>query len=80
MWGAVFHEATVASVPESIEDLVVADEVNANGTMNLPKASPNSGIKRFVHALSCMVYGEMKCLLISEESHTLSCLLMEPPS
>jgi nucleoside-diphosphate-sugar epimerase len=63
--GAVFHEASVVSVPESIEDPVVANDVNVNGTMNLLRASLNSGIKRFVHASSCAVYGEMKSLPIS---------------
>ena len=63
---AVFNEAAVVSVPRSVEDPILANEVNVNGTLNLLKASLDSNVKRFVQASSASVYGDAKTLPLHE--------------
>jgi len=63
---AVFNEAAVVSVLRSLEDPILANEVNVGGTLNLLKACLDSGVKRFVQASSASVYGNAKTLPISE--------------
>lgn len=65
---AVIHEAAMMSVPLSIEDPELAQSVNVDGTLALLKASLGHGVKRFVYASSCAVYGEQAELPISEDA------------
>jgi len=53
----VFHEAALASVVLSVKDPVMTNAVNVDGTLNLLKASSDSGVKRFIYASSAAVYG-----------------------
>lgn len=55
---AVFHQAAIVSVPQSLENPILVNDVNVNGTLNLLWASVDSDVKRFVYASSCAVYGE----------------------
>lgn len=55
---AVFHEAAFVSVNLSVENPLLANEVNVNGTLNMLKAASDAGVKRFVFASSAAVYGE----------------------
>jgi UDP-glucose 4-epimerase len=64
---AIIHQAARVSVPESIKDPVLTDDVNVNGTLNLLKASVESDVKRFVYASSCAVYGDAKVMPIKED-------------
>jgi len=64
---AVFNEAAVVSVPRSMEDPLLANEVNVGGTLNLLKACLDFGVKRFVQASSASVYGNTETLPISED-------------
>jgi UDP-glucose 4-epimerase len=64
---AVVHLAALISVPESIRDPVLTNDVNVNGTLNLLKASVDFGVKRFVYASSCAVYGNAESLPIKED-------------
>ena len=64
---AVFHLAALISVPESIKDPDLTDDVNVDGTLNLLKAFADSNVKRFVYASSCAVYGEAESLPIRED-------------
>jgi nucleoside-diphosphate-sugar epimerase len=54
----VFHEAAFVSVNLSVENPLLANEINVEGTLNLLKASADAKIKRFVFASSAAVYGE----------------------
>jgi len=54
---AVFHEAALVSVVLSVQDPIVANEINVAGTLNLLKASSDLGVKRFVYASSAAIYG-----------------------
>lgn len=65
---AVIHEAAMISIPLSIEDPKLANNVNAGGTLALLKASLEHGAKRFIYASSCAVYGEQARLPIREDA------------
>ena len=59
---AVFHEAALVGMTCSVEDPVLANEVNTTGTLNLLKACVDSDVKRFVYASSAAVYGKTEAL------------------
>jgi UDP-glucose 4-epimerase len=63
---AVFNDAAVVSVPRSLEEPLLANEVNVGGTLNLLKASVDSGVKRYVQASSASVYGNTETLPVDE--------------
>jgi nucleoside-diphosphate-sugar epimerase len=65
---AVIHEAAIASVPFSIKNPSLTNEVNIFGTLNLLEASLRAEVKRFVHASSCAVYGAASELPIREDA------------
>jgi len=64
----VFHEAAVTSVPQSIADPVLTNEVNTTGTLRLLKTSAESGAQRLIYASSSSVYGEQGRQRIEEDS------------
>ena len=53
----VFHLAAVTSVPRSIQDPMLTNDVNIRGTLGLLDASRRAGVKRLVFASSSSVYG-----------------------
>jgi len=63
---AVLNHAAVVSVPRSVENPLLAHDVNVKGTLNLLKASLDSHIKRFIQASSASVYGDTKTLPLHE--------------
>jgi UDP-glucose 4-epimerase len=63
---AVFNEAAVVGIPRSIEDPILANEVNVGGTLNLLKACLDSEVRRYVQASSASIYGDTKRLPIEE--------------
>lgn len=56
----VLHQAALCSVPKSLFNPYEYNAVNIDGTLNLLKASLESGVKRFVFASSCAIYGQAK--------------------
>ena len=58
----VLHQAALPSVPRSIADPVLANEVNVTGTLNLLCAARDAGVKRFVYAASSSAYGNSATL------------------
>jgi nucleoside-diphosphate-sugar epimerase len=54
----VFHEAAIASVPQSIIDPRGTAKVNYGGTINVLEAARNHGVRRVVFAGSAAVYGD----------------------
>ena len=54
----VFHQAALASVPQSVEDPQTANSANVEGTLNILLAARDEGVKRFIYASSCAVYGD----------------------
>ena len=63
----VFHLAALASVPQSIEDPLTSNAVNVEGTLNLLVAARERGLKRFIFASSCAIYGDAPSLPKAEE-------------
>lgn len=57
---AVFHEAALVDVALSVKNPLLFNDVNVVGTLNLLKASVDSGVKRFVFPSSAAVYGDSK--------------------
>jgi UDP-glucose 4-epimerase len=60
------HLAAKISVADSIRKPDETMDINANGTMNVLKASYETQVKNFVFASSAAVYGDVKELPISE--------------
>jgi len=66
----VFHEAALVSVTRSVENPVLTNDMNVTGTLNLLKACSDAGVKRFIHASSSSVYGEIETLPKREDLET----------
>jgi len=54
----ILHQAALPSVPRSIDDPLLTNEINVNGTLNMLWASVEKRVKRFVFASSSSVYGD----------------------
>ncbi|MGB7296835.1 MAG: SDR family oxidoreductase [Candidatus Aminicenantales bacterium] len=54
----VLHQAALPSVPRSIEEPLLAHDINVNGTLNLLVAAVEAKVKKFVFASSSSVYGD----------------------
>jgi len=54
----ILHQAALPSVPRSIEDPLLTNDINVKGTLNILVASRDANIKRFVFASSSSVYGD----------------------
>lgn len=63
----VVHLAAQISVPKSINDPITNDEVNSRGTLNVLMVAKDAGVKQFVLASSCAVYGDSTQLPLSED-------------
>lgn len=67
---AVFHLAAIVSVPLSVENPLLVNDVNVKGTLTLLEASLKADVKQFTYASSCAVYGEADSLPIDEQCPT----------
>jgi nucleoside-diphosphate-sugar epimerase len=65
---AVVHEAAIVSVPRSIAAPRLTREINVDGTLSMLEASLRAGVKRFIYASSCAVYGDQARLPIGEDA------------
>ena len=63
----VLHQAALGSVPRSIENPLITNNININGFLNILDASRKNNIKRFVYAASSSTYGDSKELPKTEE-------------
>ncbi len=63
----VLHQAALTSVPHSIENPLLTNEINIKGTLNLLLASREAKVRRFVFASSAAVYGDDPHLPKKEE-------------
>jgi nucleoside-diphosphate-sugar epimerase len=66
----VMHHAALASVPGSIADPLMTNEVNITGTLNVLMAARDVGVKRLVFASSSSVYGDGSALPKREDMQT----------
>lgn len=63
----VLHQAAQCSVPASIRDPLGTHDTNVTGFLNMLLAARDAGVKRFVFASSCAVYGNSEKLPNFEE-------------
>lgn len=63
----VFHQAAMVSVQKSIEDPILTNEVNVNGTLNILLAARDEGAKKVIYASSCAIYGDSPILPKKED-------------
>jgi len=63
----VLHQAALASVPRSIENPALVNDVNITGTLTLLEEARKAGVKRFVYAASSSAYGDTEVLPKTEE-------------
>ncbi len=54
----VLHQAALPSVPRSIEDPLLTNEINIQGTLNFLLACREAKVRKFVFASSSSVYGD----------------------
>lgn len=58
----VFHLAALPSVPRSIKNPILVNEVNISGTLNVLVAARDSSVKKVVFAASSSAYGDTPTL------------------
>ena len=58
----ISHQAALGSVPRSIKDPLITNEVNITGTLNIFNAAVENKIQRVVFAASSSTYGDSKNL------------------
>jgi len=58
----VLHLAALGSVPRSIEDPALSNDVNVTGTLNVLVAARDAGVERVVFSSSSSVYGASQAL------------------
>lgn len=58
----VFHLGALPSVARSVEEPVLSNDVNVNGTMNMLVGARDAGVERFVFSSSSSVYGDTPTL------------------
>jgi nucleoside-diphosphate-sugar epimerase len=63
----VIHQAALASVPRSIENPVLVNDVNVGGTVVMLEESRRAGVDVFVYAASSSAYGDTEILPKREE-------------
>lgn len=63
----VLHQAALPSVPRSISDPLLTNDINIKGTLNLLLASQEAKVQKFVFASSSSVYGDDPRLPKEEE-------------
>ncbi len=54
----VLHQAALRSVPKSVDNPLLTNDININGTLMLLAAARDAGVRRVVYASSSSVYGE----------------------
>ena len=63
----VLHQAALGSVPRSLEEPLVTNEVNVNGFLNMLIAGRDHQVESFVYAASSSTYGDSPGLPKQEE-------------
>jgi UDP-N-acetylglucosamine 4-epimerase len=63
----VSHQAALGSVPRSINDPIITNDVNVSGFLNMLVASRDAKVKRFIYAASSSTYGDHPALPKVEE-------------
>jgi len=69
----VFHLAALASVPKSVDNPRLTEEINVGGTVNVLAASVQQGVKKVFLASSGSVYGDTPAPVQDEETPLSPC-------
>ena len=56
--GFILHQGALPSVPRSVADPILSNEINVAGTVNLLVAARDAGVRRVVFAASSSAYGD----------------------
>ncbi len=64
---AIYHLAAISSVSMSIEDPLLVNDVNANGTVKILELARELNAKRVVFSSSAAVYGDPEVMPIQED-------------
>jgi nucleoside-diphosphate-sugar epimerase len=54
----ILHQGALPSVPRSVADPILSNEINVGGTLSLLVAARDEGVKRVVYAASSSAYGD----------------------
>jgi len=65
----VFHEAAITSVPYSVKNPLITNEINVKGTLILLKSCLDSNVRRFIFSSSASVYGKKNILPMKEDTN-----------
>lgn len=63
----VLHQAAWGSVPRSIDEPLLYEQMNIMGTLNMMEGARQQGVRKFVYASSSSVYGDEPTLPKREE-------------
>jgi len=63
----VYHEAAIASVPETVDNPLGSERTNYRGTLNILEAARQARVRRVVFACSAAVYGDLPELPKTED-------------
>jgi nucleoside-diphosphate-sugar epimerase len=77
----VFHEAAIPSVPRSVRNPAMSNEVNVTGTLNVLIAARDAGVRRLIYAGSSSAYGATSAVAESPDGRrveTMPTLPMSP--
>lgn len=66
----VFHLAAFAKVQPSIDDPVIANDTNSNGTLNVLLAARDAKVKKVVYSASSSIYGNQDKMPLQEDMPT----------
>ena len=58
----ITHQAARGSVPKSVEDPILTNDINVSGTLNVLWAAQKNNVKKVVCAISSSVYGDTPTL------------------
>jgi UDP-N-acetylglucosamine 4-epimerase len=58
----VIHQAALGSVPRSMKDPILTNQVNIDGFLNILVAARDANVKRFIYAASSSTYGDSNSL------------------
>lgn len=64
---AVFHLASITSVPYSVKHPKITFEINVDCTRKLLEACLRNSVEKFIYVSTCAVYGEPRYLPVDEE-------------
>jgi len=64
----IFHQAALPSVPRSVEDPALTNDICVNGTLSVLEAARNAGVRRVIYAASSSAYGNATELPVREDA------------